>query len=57
MVDKKNITQIRLNSMEILINENRLLKKDLKENEIIKIKKDIKKLYIEKDKLFNSIKW
>jgi hypothetical protein len=57
MVDKKNITQIRLNSMEILINENRLLKKDLKENEIIKIKKDIKNLYIEKDKLFNSIKW
>jgi hypothetical protein len=57
MVDKKNITQIRLNSMEILINENRLLKKDLKEKEIIKIKKDIKNLYIEKDKLFNSIKW
>jgi hypothetical protein len=57
MVDKNNITKIRLNSMEILINENRLLKKDLKEKEIIKIKKDIKNLYIEKDKLFNSIKW
>lgn len=57
MVDSKSITKIRLNSVEIMMNENKLLKKDLKENQIKNIKKIIKNLYKEKDILFNSIKW